>query len=464
MVAAGVVGAVRLAAGLGVALAAIGWTADTGLAAHQSTPPPRISGRVVDAETGQGIEGAALTLVQIEAPADPSGAERPTRIEAATNPAGLFQVDRAPDGAYELTVAHLAYGSFSERLALADGAPISLRIALSQSAIALSPVVVEAVTRESRRNRARGRALRRVTSEELAPVARTGIHLAGALAQLLPGMRVGSGRSQPGTLVCLEFRNPVSLSAEGCRAPVVIVDNVRQANALVTLNTLPITDVRSVEAVPPGEAGVRYGADSSFGVVVIETFSGATFRDRPDAPIGRRTYDWSLESRPYGWGRTLAVAAAANAAGLLLGYAVSGQCLEFDGLTNHFSNPKCGPTANAGARLALYAAPSVGVGLAVGRTGRTSLSSGSAWKNAVASATMSAPGIVLALTTDEDGFTGSRAIGAFMAVVVAPVAAVLADRLFRRRAQAAASDHGRAPPSTLGLSRCSQGTPACVSS
>lgn len=424
----------RLAAGLGVALGALGWAPDTGLAAHQQVPPPRISGRVVDAATGEGVEGASVTLVRLDTTAAvASSAENPTRIEVATDAAGLFHVERAHDGAYELTVAHLAYGSFSQPLVLTDEDPISLRVVLSHSAIALSPVVVEAATRESRLSRARGRALRRVTSEELAPVARTGIHLVGALAQLLPGMRAQSGRSQPGELVCLEFRNPVSLSAGGCLAPVVVVDNVRQANALVTLNTLPITDVKSVEAVPPGEAGVRYGADSRFGVVVIETFSGGAFLDRADVPIGRRTYDWSLESRPYDWSRALAVAAAANAAGLLVGYAVSGRCLEFDGLTNHFSNPKCGATANAGARLALYATPSVGVGLAVGRAGRTSLSSGSAWKNAVASAVVSAPGIVLALTNEEDGFTGSRAIGVFMTVVAAPVAAVLADRLFRRR-------------------------------
>lgn len=191
----------RLAAGLGVALGALGWASDTGLAAHQQTPPPRISGRVVDAATGEGVEGASVTLVRLDTTAAvASSAENPTRIEVATDAAGLFHVERAHDGAYELTIAHLAYGSFSEPLVLTDEDPISLRVALSHSAIALSPVVVEAATRESRLSRARGRALRRVTSEELAPVARTGIHLVGALAQLLPGMRAQSGRSQPGEL------------------------------------------------------------------------------------------------------------------------------------------------------------------------------------------------------------------------------------------------------------------------
>ena len=54
------------------------------------------------------------------------------------------------------------------------------------------------------------------------------------------------------------------------------------------------------------------------------------------------------------------------------------------------------------------------------------------WRNAVANAILSAPGVVLALTTEEDGFSGSRGLGIVMATVGAPAAAVLADRLFRR--------------------------------
>lgn len=391
----------------------------------------------MDAETGVGIEGALVEMVLVEAAGDPAENRPPagtgqSRIQAETDPSGLFQVERAADGQYDIAVAHLAYGTFSEQLTLADGEPIALRIALSPSAIALSPVAVEVPTREARADRARGTARHRLTAEELAPVARTGAHLINALAQLMPGMRVRSGRSQPGEMVCVEFRSPFGLAGGGCLAPVVVVDNVRQANGLLTLNTLPITDVRSVEAVPPGEAGVRYGTDSRFGVVVIETFSGASFRTGRDVSSGR-TYDWSLESRPYGWGRALVAASAANAAGLLVGYAVSRRCLDFDDLSRHFSKPKCGTAANAGARVALYFGPSVGVGFAVGRAGRTSLSSGSAWKNAVANAVMSAPGVVLALTSEEDGFAGSRAIGIVLAAIAAPATAVLADRLFRKQ-------------------------------
>lgn len=385
--------------------------------------------------TGDGVEGAVVSLSRLagapQAGADSAGGWVRTPLEAVSGAAGQFQFAEASAGEYAVEVEHVAYGTFMDTLALAEGERIALRIALSHVAIALEPVVVEAVIAETRNARAQGTASRRLTAEELAPVARTGAHLIDALARLMPGMRVGGGRSQPGQFVCLEFRSPTTLSDFGCLAPVVVVDNVRQANGLITLNTLPISNVRSVEAVPPSAAGVRFGADSRYGVVVIETWSHAPGRDQAGGRHGA-TYDWSLETEPYPWGRVLAVAAASNAAGLLTGYAVSKSCLEFGDLSRHFHGARCGFWGNSGSRLMLYAAPHVGVGWAASRAGATDLSRGSSWKNAVAAAVVSVPGLVLALTGEQDGFTGSKALGLAMASLGAPAAAMLADRLFRR--------------------------------
>lgn len=409
--------AAALAAGAPFALSAFQEAAD------RTARSPRISGRVVDSGTGDGVEGAVVSLSPL--------AGRQAELQTASGPAGQFRFAEARTGEYVVQVEHLAYGAFLDTLALAEGERIALRVVLSHTAIALEPVVVEVLGAETRRGRAQGTARRRLTAEQLAPVARTGVHLIDALARLMPGMRAGGGRSQPGQLVCLEFRSPASLSDFGCLAPVVVVDNVRQANGLITLNTLPIDDVRSVEAVPPGEAGVRYGADSRYGVVVIETWSRAPGADEAGRLPGT-LYDWSLESKPYPWARVLAVAAASNAAGLLAGYAVSKSCLEFGDLSRHFHGARCGFLGNSGSRLMLYVVPQAGVGWAASRAGATDLSRGSPWKNAVAAAIVSAPGLVLALTSEDDGFAGSKALGLAMATLGAPAAAALADRLFRR--------------------------------
>lgn len=407
------------------ALGVLAALAAASVAAAQDRPP-RIEGRVVDLDTRAAVEGASIALVRLRADVPDS-----TRAETVTDRAGIFRFEGAASGDYELTVTHIAYGTFSDRLTLTPGNRVALRVTLSQTAIALAPVTVDVLREGTRSDRALGTARRRLTAEELAPLANSGDHLANALARLVPGVRVRSGRSQPGQLVCLEFRDPASFAAPGCRTPIVIVDNVRQSNGLVTLNTLPISHIRSIEAVGPGEAGVRFGADSNYGVIVIETVSGGA----PLTPLGggsSRIYSWALESEPYPWTKALGVAFGANAAGLLAGYALSRSCLSFDDLSQHFVDARCGGLANAGSRIALYAAPQLGVGYLAGRVGTTDLSRGSMWKNAVAGTIMAAPGIVLALTDNEDGFPGSTGIGVFMTVVGAPLATVFADRLFRR--------------------------------
>lgn len=407
------------------ATAAATAVAAAGLPAQEE--PPTVSGTVVDARTGAAVEGAGVALARIR-----DGVVDTARVETVTDRAGMFRFGVVGPGDYELAVTHIAYGAFREKLTVSPDEGVALRVTLSASAIVLEPVEIEVMSDEARRTRGLGRAQRRLTATELAPVERSGEHLANALARLMPGIRVRSGRSQPGEILCIEFRDPATLIGGGCRAPLVIVDNVRQANGLVTLNTLPIANIHSIEALSPGEAGVRYGAGSGNGVILIETVSAALDRPRT-GPVRARIYDWSPETEPYPWALNLGTAVATNAAGLLAGYALSRSCLSYETLSLHFTDARCGFAANTGARLAIYAAPQIGVGYLTGRVGTTELSRGSMWRNAAAGAILSAPGIVLALTDEDDGFTGSTEIGVFLAVVGAPVASVLADRWFRGR-------------------------------
>ncbi len=386
-----------------------------------------LRGRVVDQDTGAAIEGAEIALdggrVGVGGDA--------LRARGVTDRAGIFRFEDLVPAEYALAVTHLAYGTFREQVTLHPGATLALRVGLSPTAIVLEPLTVEVFAANPIPRPPTSSSRRAVMAAQLAAISRSGDHLANALARLLPGVRVRSGRSQPGQLVCVEFRDPASLAAQGCRTPIVVVDNVRQANALLTLNTLPISHIHSVEAVAPGEAGVRYGADSSYGVIVIETVTGGQ-PSPPSLPAPTAAYSWALESEPYPWGEALATTAAANALGLLAGYVAARSCLSFDGLSEHFVGARCGPLANAGSRLLLYAAPQLGTGYLAGRIGATERSRGAAWKNAIAGTIMAAPGIALALTDEEDGFPGSAEIGFVMAAVAAPAATVAADRLFRR--------------------------------
>ncbi len=214
----------------------------------------------------------------------------------------------------------------------------------------------------------------------------------------------------------------------------VLVDGVRSANPTITLNTIPVSDIHQVEVLPPGEAGLQYGSGSQYGVILIETFTGRTFANAGigGPQPGSGLYSWALETEPYPWVRNYGLAFVVNAAAMAAGYAIAQSCLSFDDLTAHFTESSCGTLGNTGSRLALYALPQFALGYAAERAGGTDLSRGNAWRNAVAAAIMSAPGVVLALTTEADGFSGSRAIGGTMFILGAPAAAVAADRLFRR--------------------------------
>ncbi|MXX56060.1 MAG: carboxypeptidase regulatory-like domain-containing protein [Gemmatimonadetes bacterium] len=78
--------------------------------------PPRIEGRVVDLDTGASVEGASIALVRLRA-----GVADSTRAETATDRAGTFQFERVASGDYRITVNHIAYGTFDDRVTLATG-------------------------------------------------------------------------------------------------------------------------------------------------------------------------------------------------------------------------------------------------------------------------------------------------------------------------------------------------------
>ena len=128
------------------------------------------------------------------------------------------------------------------------------------------------------------------------------------MSQLIPGIqlhRVSSGRRAAFQEECLQFRSPITGSGGACLAPVVMVDGVRQTNATIALRGLLTSDIRRVEVLPPGEAGVQYGTDSQYGVVLIETLSGEARASttRPDMRAGASTTGASSPSPTPGSGR-----------------------------------------------------------------------------------------------------------------------------------------------------------------
>jgi hypothetical protein len=382
-----------------------------------------VSGEVLDAESGLGVADAVVVLV---------GLDR----SALTDSAGAFQITGVPSGGYGLRVVHLAYGEFQQPIEIMEGEAVILRIRLSQTAIELEPLVVEAVSEEEFQARSRGTRRNVITREEIASLQDTGGHVGHILARHIPGIRLRSDQNRSGEPICLEFRSPVSLQDPlACKPPVVLLDGVRVSSPNLILTTLPTENIQRMEVIPPGEAGVAYGTDSRYGVLLIETRRAADILGEvggePRLRRGLR-YEWAAEPEPYRWKRVFGLSLLGTAAGVVAGYAIGSRCLEFDGLSDHFLDSECGSWATAGTRLAVLTLPQLGASLAARYAGGTDLSRGKLGYHLVAASFVAAPGLLLSLTSSDDGFTGSSVLGNLLLGLGVPMAATFADRMFRK--------------------------------
>ncbi|MCA9739432.1 MAG: TonB-dependent receptor [Gemmatimonadetes bacterium] len=376
-------------------------------------------GRVTDAETGRAVPDAEVRLGE---------------ALSVTDAQGLFSFEAVPAGRYLVRVEHLGFGTFEEAVDLVPPT-ISLRIRISATAIQLDPVVVTALGRDEQRARSSGSQRNVVTREEIAQSQGTGTDLGRVLARSVPGVQLRQAPTM-GAPICIEFRGARTLDpSAGCNEPMVFLDGVRVSAPRFLYASLPLEEVERMEMIPPGEAGVGYGADSRFGVLLITTRTAASIRGEPEGRVAfrgtDRAYDWSLEGQDYGWEKVFLTAAVANAAGLALGVVAGRSCLSFDGLSNHFFESECGSLATAGARLALVGFPLLGTTLGARWSGDTDLSRGRWAHTLLGAALVGVPGYILAASGGEDAFGGASWAGGAFLLVGVPAVATLADRLFR---------------------------------
>lgn len=383
--------------------------------------PASVSGRVVDAETGRAVADAMVLL-------------EGTGLGGLTNAVGVFELRDVPTGDWVFRVQHIAYGEFRESLSVEPDTEVSLRVTLSPTAVELEPVVVETMSRRDYEDRARGTSSNVITRQQIEESFGTSQTLGYVLQRNLTGAHIRADQSSRG-MICLEFRSPRSLrDPAGCKNPTVFLDGVRVSNPRPLWSAFPIEDIERLEFVPSVEAGARYGTDSNYGVLLIETRTGAMVAGTAnEARVGRSaTYDWSLESESYPWFKVFASAFVGNALGLTLGYAAGSQCLNFGGLSEVVFNPSCGGFATVGATTAMLGSPVVGSSLAAGWAGRTDLSKGRFWSSAVAATLALIPGYILVAAADDEAFAGAEVAGWITLTVGVPAFTTIADRLFRK--------------------------------
>jgi hypothetical protein len=212
-----------------------------------------VRGRLVDAQTGDGVGGASVGFVG-------------TGFRVVSEPGGDFRFQDVRPGEYTLEAEHLAYGDRREGVNIASGAEIDLEMSLSQRPIELPPIRVE-IASENLVDLAMGGLV--ISSDELDEVRdRSRDVLDLLLNQHLPGLIV---RRQAGEF-CIGFTPGQSrmFRTGSCVSAVVFVDNVRAANPRMAID-IPAEVVDRVVLYRPVQAGNLFGLGSGNGVLMIFT-------------------------------------------------------------------------------------------------------------------------------------------------------------------------------------------------
>lgn len=225
-----------------------------------------IAGRVLDADNGQPVAAAQVTIAG-------------TSLGRATGDDGRFTLANVPSGALTLQVRRIGYVLQSRPLTLAAGATVSADFVLVKAGLSLAGVVVTATGEE--RKKEVGNAITTVGSAdfERGAVANTQQILQGRST----GVTVQANGGGPGSGGNIRLRGVNSIT-QGNR-PLIYVDGIRIFNgnsptgvssrqSVSPLNDIPASDIDRIEVVKGPAATTLYGTEASGGVIQIFTKRG----------------------------------------------------------------------------------------------------------------------------------------------------------------------------------------------
>jgi TonB-linked SusC/RagA family outer membrane protein len=215
----------------------------------------QISGKVSDAESGEPLIGASVTVTG-------------TTVGAITDFDGNFKLNLPADA----TTLRVAYTGYSEQT-IAVGATTAFEIKLS-AGLALAETVIIGYGRVKREDLTGS--VQAVGVKDFNRGAITGPQelLAGKVA----GVQVTTG-ADPGGGATIRIRGGSSLSATN--DPLIVIDGVPVANddiagARNVLNIVNPNDVESITVLKDASATAIYGSRASNGVVMITTKKGSS--------------------------------------------------------------------------------------------------------------------------------------------------------------------------------------------
>jgi hypothetical protein len=250
-----------------------------------------LTGRLVDRNSGEPVGGAVVRI-------------RGTGFQGLTDGTGAFAFLDLRPGAYTLEIHHLGYALEARSVELPEGRILRMTLQVSPQAVELDEI--EVVARSAAEQVIRTTPFRRyvVSGEVLADEELRGARLDDVLRRHMVGLRVQERVSEWGSHLCIEtarriqrlqeadtvpdpLRSSRDVAGRPCAMVQVIVDGTRLSDGdgsgghvADLLRSLPVTDIESMEYLPPTHGTLLFGVSGnvSNGVLVIHTRGKGPYR------------------------------------------------------------------------------------------------------------------------------------------------------------------------------------------
>jgi len=243
----------------------------------------RITGRVTDALTRQGVADVAVQITG-------------TRLGATTDQDGRYRITNAPLGVDTIVVRRLGYVVVRQAVTVSADQPATADLALQPAAMSLDQVVVTG-TPGTQQRREIGNSVSTIDATEQLSKSQAP-ELGDLLTSRAPGVDIAPSTGRLGAGPNIEIRGVSSLGLSN--TPLLYIDGVRVSNhvgggptsnadngfgsqnagVVGRLNDISPDEIESIQIIKGPAAATIYGTEAANGVIQIITKKGAGTQPR----------------------------------------------------------------------------------------------------------------------------------------------------------------------------------------
>lgn len=232
-----------------------------------------VKGKIVEAETGNPLPGANVTIVG-------------TVLGAAADIDGNYSISGVPVGTHQVNAAFIGYAEKTQSVTVSANATAQADFSLETDEVMLESIVVTALGFKISADK-QGSTASPIAAEDMA---RSGeALLANSLASKASNVIVNSTTGDPGAGTSIKIRGVSSISSG---QPLIIVDGIPISNSQIyagadrdggvaqqsRLSDINTNDIETLQVLKGASAAALWGSRAANGVIMITTKSGKAGR------------------------------------------------------------------------------------------------------------------------------------------------------------------------------------------